>query len=398
MSIKKILVFIVSALVAACPVQMPLPDLALPPVPVLYASQGQDAAAADPNLMFISPRSVVYVTEEAHIGSLVRSVGFDARLHFPKTVSILVPRDGMFASLEVGAHDWVEEGDPIISFTVVSNDLEIDEAALALELAESAQRREIDNLETALTDARSRLEAAKEAESTLGGLTPAPNVRRAELAVQAAEANLEFTAYNGERNLDFMRARLEDMRVRNEGFTIYAPISGYIYDLVYFAVGRSVPAGQFVCRISDTGAFQMIVSGPNLTQLRLGAQVVIETSRRDSPEFTGRVVGNSTLLGRNETDSRAIIAFDDPEAFLELGGGSIHRLIGFRYRAGIQQADIQNVLLIPRRAVSNEASYRFVNILEDGLAKKRYVVVGLTNADYAQILDGLEPGDVVIIN
>ena len=414
-------------------------------VPAAYASQAADGGGvvADPNLTVISPRNVNYTTDVAFIGSLERNAGFDARLNYPSTISILIPREGMFVSMAVSGNEWVEEGDPLAVFSVVANDLEIDESQLALELAESAFRRETDALGAALDEARARLEVleasinldatnATNASDTSDVTNTSANTsdssedsedieaidnslegsdnsdgtdsadarvrRRAELAVDVAAENLDFAIYTGERNLDRMRDRLNELIERSKDFTVYAPISGFVYDLVYFSVGRSVPRGQFICRISNPDVFQIFITAPNLTQLRLGAPVAIETSRRDAPTFPGRVIGNTALLGRNESDNRAVIAFDDPQAFLDFGEGSILRLSGLRYRIQIQQADIQNVLLVPRRAVSTESSYRFVNILEDGLSKKRYVLIGLTNVEYAQVLDGLEAGDTVIIS
>ena len=469
--------------------------------PVLSAQPPQ-AGADDPNLTVISPRNVNYVTEEAIIGSLERSTGYDARLNYPVTMSIVIPRDGLYVGSAITGSNWVEEGDPIATFSVVANDLEIDEAALALELAESVQRREIESLEAVLNEMRAAYDnvvahmelpdggipgvgvsdvaddtdgddadadaadaadnidadaavadaadsaddvdadaavadaadsaddvdadaadadAADTADDTDADAADATNdaadadiepvmlsaglpnagsfeLRRAELAVISAEENLAFAQYNGERNLGYMRARLDDLLERSEDFTVYAPITGYVYDVVYFSVGRSVFAGQFLCRISDPEAFQIVVVASNLAQLRLGATVSIETSRRDSPSFSGHVIGNTMLLGRHETEGRAIIAFDDPQEFLDFGEGSIQRIVGLRYRVNVWQADIQNVLLAPRRAVNTESSFRYVNILEDGLSKKRYVIVGLSNMEYAQILDGIKAGDVLIVN
>ena len=434
------------------------------------------AVSDDPNLTFISPRNINYTTGEAFIGSLERAAGYEARLNFPKSVSVLIPRDGMFMSMNVGTNDWIDAGEPIAVFSVVANELELDEAALAYELAESAYRRNVDACESNLENARSRLEQleltsgepkngvpqdgisqddedidaedidadapdeedidadvsdtgdapdaedidtdapdadndaidAGDAEDAMAtdfdsgvsdaGAGAPTALRRAELAVLAAEAELSFTIYSGGRDLNRMRARLDEMIAYSEDFTIYAPISGIVHDIVYFAVGRSVPSGQFMCRISDPDAFQLVISAPNLSQLRFGAHISIETSRRDSPVFPGRVIGNTSLLGRNESDNRAVVAFDDPIDFIEQGGGSIHRLTGLRYRVVVDQADIQNVLLAPRRAINTESSYRYVHILEDGLSKKRYVIVGLSNMEYTQILGGIKAGDVLILN
>jgi len=198
MSIKKIIAVLLSIIVTIG-FGPGISDVAY----LMSAAQPQDAAS-DPNIRFISPRNVSYVTEEAFVGSLERSAGFDARLSFPNTISVLVPRDGMFVNMPISGNPWVEEGDPIATFSVVANELEIDEAALALELAQSAHKREIEALENTLADARARLEALQEdALARLEALQEdaraiATELRRAELAVAEAEAHLDFIGYNGE--------------------------------------------------------------------------------------------------------------------------------------------------------------------------------------------------------
>ena len=436
------------------------------------SSEPASAAVDDPNLRIILPRNVNYTTEKAFIGSLERVAGYDAKLDFPKTISVTMPRDGLFVKMSTKSNEWILKGDPIATFSVIANDLEIDEAALALELAETAFRREIENHEAEVAAARDRYDAeialalamadagrggprrvkladAQDAEAAVDTETDieaaeaeadanaaveaetdanaadeadteadeaeteadapatdtgtwakaiAASIRLAELSLQAAEENLDFALYNGERNLNFMRAHLEELRKQSEDFTVYAPITGYLYDLVYFTEGRSAYRWQYLCRISSPEAFQLVVSASNLTQLRLGAPVTIETSRRDGPTFAGHVTGNSTLLGKFETEGRAVIALDNPQEVLDYSGNSALKLTGLRYRANISQSDIRNVLLAPRRAINTEAAYRFVNILEDGLSKKRYVLVGLSNMDYVQILDGIKDGDELITN
>ena len=357
------------------------------------------ADSDDPNIAVISPRNVSYTTEQAFIGSLVRTASHDARLDFPNTVSVFVPKDGISVNMVIKGGDWVEKGDPIATFSVVSNELEIDEATLALELAVSVHNRDIANLEDALNNALAAERDALEAyDAAQAGATPLPApLRPYELSVAAAYENLEFAKYSGERNLGFMRARLAELIERDADFTIYAPISGFVFDIVYFTEGRSVPRNQFVCRVSDPSVFQLIIKDSGLSQLRFGAAVDIETTRRDDPVFPGHVIGNSMLLGKHDIENTAIVAFDDPQAILELSGGSATRLASIRYRVAVTQSDIKNVLLAPRRAINNEASYRYVNILEDGLSKKRYVLVGLSNVEYVQILDGIKAGDELIL-
>jgi multidrug efflux pump subunit AcrA (membrane-fusion protein) len=54
-------------------------------------------------------------------------------------------------------------------------------------------------------------------------------------------------------------------------------------------------------------------------------------------------------------------------------------------------------LLIPQEAVLVRSGRKLAFVVEDGLAKWRYLEVGLENEDYAEVLEGVKEGEPVII-
>jgi hypothetical protein len=58
-------------------------------------------------------------------------------------------------------------------------------------------------------------------------------------------------------------------------------------------------------------------------------------------------------------------------------------------------ADIWDRLLVPgSRAVGGR---KLVFAVEEGLAKWRYIEVGLENKDFAEVLDGVKEGEMVLV-
>ena len=53
-------------------------------------------------------------------------------------------------------------------------------------------------------------------------------------------------------------------------------------------------------------------------------------------------------------------------------------------------------LLIPQNAVLVRGR-KLAFVVEDGLAKWRYIQVGLENDEYAEVLDGVQEGELVIV-
>ena len=59
---------------------------------------------------------------------------------------------------------------------------------------------------------------------------------------------------------------------------------------------------------------------------------------------------------------------------------------------------LENVLVVPRRAITMEGGRNYVECLVDGNVQKRFVNLALSNSSSAWILQGLEPGETVIID
>jgi HlyD family secretion protein len=79
------------------------------------------------------------------------------------------------------------------------------------------------------------------------------------------------------------------------------------------------------------------------------------------------------------------------------GAGSAALRGGMTLNAQIVVESKQDVLLVPLRAVQTSAGSRTVNVMENGVAIAKKVTIGSSNQQFAEVVDGLNEGDKVVI-
>ena len=57
----------------------------------------------------------------------------------------------------------------------------------------------------------------------------------------------------------------------------------------------------------------------------------------------------------------------------------------------------ENVVLVPRSAVTGTAGYYYVSVLEDGVKTERSVDIGIMSTSQVEILNGVSEGEEVIV-
>ncbi len=98
-----------------------------------------------------------------------------------------------------------------------------------------------------------------------------------------------------------------------------------------------------------------------------------------------------SALGVEEQRVNAIVRLTDPpEAFARLGHG-------FRVEVRIVVWEARDALAAPSSAVFRNGRDWAVFVVEDGTARLRAVAIGRNNGVDAQVLDGLRPGDRVVV-
>lgn len=170
---------------------------------------------------------------------------------------------------------------------------------------------------------------------------------------------------------------------------IRAPFSGIITD-IKVSLKETVERGRELFTLVNISQIkvQAKVLESEVGKMRVGREVDLKFSAYPQKVFKGKVEAVSPIINPEDKTCTVHIVVENPEEEIKPG---MHAEVEIA-------AEIhKNKLLIPQEAVLVRGGRKLVFVVEEGLAKWRYIDVGLENEDYAEVLDGVKDGEKVII-
>jgi RND family efflux transporter MFP subunit len=170
---------------------------------------------------------------------------------------------------------------------------------------------------------------------------------------------------------------------------IRAPFAGIITD-IKVSPQENVAIGRELFTLVDISEIkvQAKVLESEVGKMRVGHEASLRFSAYPGKTFKGRVEAISPIINPEDKTCTVHILVENPQEEIKPG---MHAEVEIA-------ADIfKDRLLVPQEAVLVRGGRKLVFVVEDGLAKWRYIEVGLENEDYAEILDGVKEGEQVII-
>lgn len=238
------------------------------------------------------------------------------------------------------------------------------------------------------------------------------DLERLKLAERVAEKNLELTQLSQHELVDsvddneYMREvymaeiqRLEsELRILRDDLKkteIKAPVDSVLLEK-YIEDSRVLQAGTPLMRLGDmtTTEIESDILSEEVTSISVG----------DPVEISGKALGNRTLLGEvtriypsgfkkisalgiEQQRVKILAGFDNSDVHLRPGTSVDIRVITERH---------DNVVAVPERATFKYDGGWAVFKVNSGKAKLVPVTLGLKNDEWAEILDGVKPGDIII--
>lgn len=340
------------------------------------------SAAAEETLLSpeeATPAAANYKTAAVEMGSYVKDFSTGGEEYYPITLEVRCEaQNARFVEYTVKKKEWVEKGDVIAILSLESNEAELTAARVALENAQEALKTGRMAREDALTEAR---DAAR-------SLSDPMEKRIAGLEVEKMALELERFVFQQEHTVDQLQKALDDLTEQSATATVVAPASGEIVSLTYKQVNERVLSGETLAEISDPSV-QLVRVEDTMGNFRYGMSATVTIGRnKERTVCPGRVVAADNLLPENRRTGYACIALEPDGDLPTLTNPNV----------AIQPVRVDDVMLIPRRAMTMTNGKVSVNLLEDGVVRKRYVYnVAYTPSD-AWILKGLSVGDTIILD
>ena len=170
---------------------------------------------------------------------------------------------------------------------------------------------------------------------------------------------------------------------------IRAPFAGIISDIKvspqeYISPGRELFTLVDISKIK----VQARVLESEIGKMKVGYEATLRFSAYPGKTFKGHVEAVSPIINPEDRTCAVHIAVDNTQEEIKPG---MHAEVEIA-------ADIyKDRLLVPQEAVLVRGGRKLVFVVEEGLAKWRYIEVGLENKDYAEVLDGVKEGEMVIV-
>ena len=229
------------------------------------------------------------------------------------------------------------------------------------ELERSIAKQELSIAEQQLIDARDELARLQ------AGPDP-DDLAAAEARIAAAEASVEMA-------------------------WIDSPFAGTI-TRVDIAPGDKISAGTTAFRLDDLSSLlvDVDVSEVDINRVQLGQPVTLEFDAILNTEYQGKVVEVSPV----GTDTQGVVNFG---VTIEIENPDARVKPGMTAAVNIVVSQLENVLLVPNRAVRVVDGERVVYVMNQGELKLAHIELGASSDVYSEVVGGdLGVGDKIVLN
>jgi len=245
---------------------------------------------------------------------------------------------------------------------------QVKSGAVLVEFDSEQVRANLAEAEAALRDSRSQFNRSRELFAT-------------KALSESQLDQLQATLSMNEARVAGARSQLNDTIIR-------APFAGRV-GLRNVSVGSFVTPGTVITTLDDTSVIKLDFSVPEvfLAQIREGMEINGRTTAYAGEVFKGKV---SSIDSRLDPVSRAVLV----RARIDNRDGRLKP--GMLMTVNLIRADVP-ALLIPEQALVPEGNQQFVFAVRDDKAVKTQVHTGRRRPGEVEVLQGLNDGDVVIV-
>ena len=273
----------------------------------------------------------------------------------------------------------VAAGDVLATFDVEESKADLAELRLQLDRQQNQMANEKAARESEIAAAKAELVNLTSYEREI-----------AELKLEKMQADYEKYCYQAERGLSSVRERINKLTASTDRESIIAPAEGTVsLEIRTPKSGDPIAAGTAVYYIKYRQNWFLKVDKdiPYNSKVLFYSKSDFEENYPDNLEkakvlYTGTVVTTRDILPGNLEQGTWVKM--DTECAVE----ALSKTIMF-----VQAEEIQGLIAVPG-AINREGDKRYVNILEDDVIKKRYVIWGPGET----VLDGVSEGQTLILN
>jgi RND family efflux transporter MFP subunit len=336
----------------------------------------------------------------AHRGDLVMTLKSPGEAYTERKVALKAEVGGVVKNLYVREGLHVKEGDILV-------EIEDREYALRLEKLQATRMKYLSDLflekqfaaaEKEVSPAtleklnKTQAEFDKATAGFQKGLVAQADLERAQKAyelalIEAGRKRDEIMASSKNLTQTEIDVKISEMELAKT--KIRAPFAGVISD-IKISPREHLDAGREICTVVDISRVKVKakVLESEIGKMKVGREVDLRFSAYPGKTVKGVVDAVSPVVNTEDRTCTVYIGVRNPAEEIKPG---MHAEVEIA-------ADIfTGRLLVPQASILTRGGRRLVFVVEGGLAKWRYVEIGVENEKFAEILDGVKDGEPVIV-
>jgi len=321
---------------------------------------------------------------------------------------------GKVVAIGVDIGSYVRRGQILIKLDDSELKLRVDQAAAQVEQAKAAVRQAEEKIGLRSGQAFDPNKVAEVASAKVAFELAEKNLKRAEKLIESGDVSRSF--YDDQRarrdqlkeqyevqvaqarqnyaGVDVSRTNVANAQAalalarKNLSYAVIpAPIDGFVSERIA-DLGEYVSPQQKVATIVRTNPLRIRIDIPEqaISEVKVGQSVSITTSAWPDKNFAGRV---ARIAPNVSAQSRTLTV----EAEIDNSGNALKP--GQFATVRILQERADPAVLVPARAVINEAGVSRIYVIKDGHAEQRLVQIGQTDGDLIEIRTGVAPDELV---
>ena len=321
---------------------------------------------------------------------------------------------GKVVAIGVDIGSYVKRGQILIKLDDSELKLRVDQAAAQVEQAKAAVRQAEEKIGLRSGQAFDPNKVAEVASAKVAFELAEKNLKRAEKLIESGDVSRSF--YDDQRarrdqlkeqyevqvaqarqnyaGVDVSRTNVANAQAalalarKNLSYAVIpAPIDGFVSERIA-DLGEYVSPQQKVVTIVRTNPLRIRIDIPEqaISEVKVGQSVSITTSAWPDKNFAGRV---ARIAPNVSAQSRTLTV----EAEIDNSGNALKP--GQFATVRILQERADPAVLVPARAVINEAGVSRIYVIKDGHAEQRLVQIGQTDGDLIEIRTGVAADELV---
>lgn len=184
------------------------------------------------------------------------------------------------------------------------------------------------------------------------------------------------------------QARLDELRITLSNTSVVSPVDGFV-GRRNLDPGAFAGANTVVLSVVDISSVRLIANliEKDFQRVRRGAEAIVEVDAFPGEQFEGQVSRVAPIFDPATRTATMEIEVENPGYRLKPGMYARVRLLAGRH---------ERALSVPRAAVVDIEGRRGVFLNENDVAKFREIKTGISDAEYVEVLEGLDEGARVV--